>query len=315
MKLILCWLPVHIVLILLFGFLNIPGLEINVLDKSKSAGFFKLRLEEAKEQEDLDILFLGSSITYRGFDPRIFKHYGFKTFNLGSSNQTPTQTNYLLKRYLNQMKPGLVIYEIYPGPFTNDGIEATLDLISNESIDSDLAKLAVESKNLKVGQSFIFHLFKNIFNIETPVEGTRKNDKYVKGGFVENNQKDLVSENRKFGNKNILKSQLEIFKENIKMLKSESIDVILVQAPVTNEWSESYPNFQGFYDQIDELNIPFYNFTKLELLNDQLHFYDFNHLNLEGVKIFNDHLINALIKDNIIPNNNRIRFETSNNKE
>src|SRR5688572_21718598 len=62
------------------------------------------RIKEVKQTKDVDILFLGASFAYRGFDPRIFKEYGYKSFNLGSSNQTPLQTKLLLDRYLKTLK-------------------------------------------------------------------------------------------------------------------------------------------------------------------------------------------------------------------
>lgn len=47
------------------------------------------RLSEVEDIKNIDILFLGSSHTYRGFDTRIFSKYGYSTFNLGTTSQTP----------------------------------------------------------------------------------------------------------------------------------------------------------------------------------------------------------------------------------
>ena len=79
--------------------------------------------------KNVDVLFLGSSHAYRGFDPRIFRKRGYSSFNLGSSAQTPSQTKVWLKRYLKHLNPKIVIYEVYPGTFSSDGIEASLDLV------------------------------------------------------------------------------------------------------------------------------------------------------------------------------------------
>ena len=71
----------------------------------KSNSFIRYKLEDLKDEEDLDILFIGSSHCYRGFDTRIFEKAGLKTFNLGASSQTPKEANLLLNKYLPQLKP------------------------------------------------------------------------------------------------------------------------------------------------------------------------------------------------------------------
>ena len=98
-------------------------------------GYFnalKFRIGEIPGHKNTDILFLGSSHAYRSFDPRIFSHYGYSTLNLGSSAQTPVQTNMLLEKYLDVIKPGLIVYEVYPFTFSLDGLESCLDILSAE---------------------------------------------------------------------------------------------------------------------------------------------------------------------------------------
>ena len=85
-------------------------------------GFINTRAKEARISDGVDVLILGSSHAYRGFDVRIFGEAGYKTFNLGSSSQSPIQTYLLLKRYLDLLKPKLVIYEVYPTTFLPEQI-------------------------------------------------------------------------------------------------------------------------------------------------------------------------------------------------
>src|SRR5689334_14184152 len=61
-------------------------------------GHLFTRVKEIDSVKKVDILFLGSSHSYRGFDPRIFKQYGLTSFNLGSSSQTPIQAKILLEK-------------------------------------------------------------------------------------------------------------------------------------------------------------------------------------------------------------------------
>ena len=113
-------------------------------------GHLKTRIRDLATCSDVDVLFLGSSHAYRGFDPRIFMKYGIKSFNLGSSAQTPIQTEILLKRYLNSLKPKLVVYEVYPSTLSLDGVESALDLIANDRIDFPIIKMALDLNHAAV---------------------------------------------------------------------------------------------------------------------------------------------------------------------
>ena len=47
------------------------------------------RIKDIRNYHDVDILFLGSSHSYRTFDTRTYEAAGYHCFNLGSSIQTP----------------------------------------------------------------------------------------------------------------------------------------------------------------------------------------------------------------------------------
>ena len=133
----------------LFVLAQLPNsLHPNLRYHPGSGGFLFSRLKEVKTQNNIDLLILGSSHAYRGFDTRIFNNEGINAFNLGSSAQTPVQTNYLLKTYLKQLKPKVVLYEVYPETFTFDGVEAEMDLISNEELKINIYVY-----------TFLFHFF------------------------------------------------------------------------------------------------------------------------------------------------------------
>ena len=72
-------------------------------------GHMHSRIREIPEFKNIDILFLGASNAYRGLDTRIFEKNGWKSFNLGSSSQTPLQTFILLDRYLDHLNPKVVV--------------------------------------------------------------------------------------------------------------------------------------------------------------------------------------------------------------
>ena len=94
---------------------NIP---VGVAHRGESS---LVRFRELQTVSDVDIIFIGSSHCYRGFDPRIFERLGLKTFNMGSTSQTPLNSYYLIRDKLDQLKPKLVIIELYPVILAGDG--------------------------------------------------------------------------------------------------------------------------------------------------------------------------------------------------
>ena len=285
-------------------FLNLWGryaptlFKPNINYKIGTHGHMHSRLAEVKDYGEVDILFLGSYHAYRGFDTRIFSENGYKTFNLGSSSQTPVQTKVLLNRYLDNLSPKIVIYEVYPETFTIDGVESSLDIIANDKNDFESFKMALKINNIKTYNTLIYGFTRDLLGLNSSfTENTIKgNDKYVFGGFVE---RELgFYQPTKFDKKEIsLRNyQLESFSEIVQMLSDKHIELILVFAPIPKMNYDSYLNI-NYFDSVMRTYSVYYNFNKIINLNDQLHFYDSHHLNQNGVIIFNEKLID-LLKNN-----------------
>lgn len=75
----------YIVLLCVWGDLMPGQLKKNLNYYPGGYGNLNTRLKEAKTKGKVDILFLGSSHAYRGFDVRLFEQAGYSCFNLGSS--------------------------------------------------------------------------------------------------------------------------------------------------------------------------------------------------------------------------------------
>lgn len=263
------------------------------------------RLSEIKNHGDVDILFLGSSHAYRGFDTRIFLDNGYKSFNLGSSAQTPSQTKALVKRYLESLNPEIVIYEVYPATFNIDGVESSLDIIANDKNDSHSLNMALKINNIKTYNTLIYGLTRDLLGLnksfsEPIIKG---NDKYISGGYVE---KEIgFYQPTEFEKKEIslIDYQLESFSEIVQMVKNKNIELILVYAPITSANYISYSN-NHYFDSIMRRYSEYYNFNEILTLNDSLYFYDSNHLNQNGVNIFNKKLIELLNENKAQRHNN-----------
>lgn len=285
-------------MVFLSGYLPISkALKLNLKYRRGSYGHMYTRLNEVKQLDGhVDILFLGSSHSYRGFDPRNFKDK--KTFNLGSSSQAPIQTKILLKRYLSKINPKIVIYEVYPGTFVADGVESSLDLIANDNNDFESVKMAFELNNIDTYNTLIYAYFVNILNLNKKfVEPIIKDDDtYISGGFVEKKIKYYKYENiTKNEVWKLNKKQIEKFEENIALLKQKKIKIILVYAPITKALYNSFTNNIYIDSLMNSYGLPYYNFNQMIQLDDSLDFNDSHHLNQNGVNKFNSKL-NAILK-------------------
>jgi hypothetical protein len=288
---------VYLLLIICWGNYIPDEYKKNLNYEIGSYGHMYSRLQNIKDVNDVDILFLGSSHAYRGFDPRIFKQYGLNTFNLGSSSQTPIQTEILLRRYLDEINPKLIIYEVYPATFLSDGVESSLDIIANDRNDFESIKMALIQNHIKVYNTLIYGFYRDFFkkNINFKEEVVIGDDTYIEGGFVE--KKLQYFEPTEFDKEawHFNDQQLKSFEKALLLIKERNIPFILVQAPITQAKYQSITNNSEFDDKIKKYGV-YYNFNELIELNDELHFYNSHHLNQIGVQIFNTKLIEMLFE-------------------
>jgi hypothetical protein len=288
----------YIVLVILWGGYSSKRFNLNyLLGAAVGANdFIFTRLKEVKTVRDVDILFLGSSHTLRGFDTRIFNQAGYKTFNMGSNTQTPIHTEFLLSRYLDSLNPKIVIFEICPYILSFDGVESALEFISNDNIGLDNIKLAFKHNNLKVFNTLIYAYYREIIQNDKSnyiEESKSDEDTYIDGGFVE--RKDMFYTHQSFDKKKwkFNKKEFKSLENIIDVLNERNVNIIFVQSPVTSDLYNSYLNNNDFDNEMNKYG-KYYNFNNLLQLDDTLYFWDSNHLNQNGVKIFNDSLINIL---------------------
>lgn len=287
---------VYLLLLILWGNYAHILLKKNLNYKLGSYGHMYTRLQEAQHTKDVDILFLGSSHCYRGFDTRIFKKANFNTFNLGSSAQSPIQTEVLLNRYLVQMNPKMVIYEVCPITLSSDGVESTLDILANNRIDWESIKMAISLNHIKIYNTLFYSLYKQVFNKNNSFHEDiiRDGDRYIKGGFVE--KKLMYFQHKKHIANELMinEDQFHSFENILNELKKRNIRTILVQSPVTKSLYDSYTNKDYFENKLSAYG-EYHNFNNLMILDDSLNFYDTDHLNQTGVELFNNKLLEILL--------------------
>ncbi|MCE2788768.1 MAG: DUF1574 domain-containing protein [Saprospiraceae bacterium] len=257
------------------------------------AGYTSQRLQELKKVNHPDILFLGSSHAYRGFDPRIFRKAGYQVFNLGTSAQKIPVTEFLLRRYLKRIQPKLVVFSIDPGMLRGNSVEPIIDIIYSDSLGWDFLQLVTQDPEIRK-----FHALA----LKIAVEATDLNlhfldkksdtfDRYIPGGYVENisrkNKLSPTMSSQKLG-----PEHLASFERCLALIRKNNIPYVLLTAPFTKTYYQISNRIS--YDSIFAHYGRYCDFNAVPGLQDSVNFYDGHHLNQQGVEKFNKHVIDLL---------------------
>lgn len=290
------WFCILVVLIYPFAiFISVEyfpaWLRPNVQYFRNGDGYLLQRMQEADTTSNIDILFLGSSHTYQAYDPKHFPDY--RIMNLGSSNQTYVQTNFLLKKYLEAFSPKIIVYELNPNMLNNDDSESTIDILSNSDFSKEQFQLMHRDNWIRFINTMLYVFIKNKISSEehsTPLNDVY-GDKYIGSGFVEKNKEH----NTKFKEEEFIyippsmnAHSLEAFKESVHYIQQKRIPILFVYTPVTSRFYD----FIGKEKKIEVIKeviqgYPYYNFNTLSQWNDTLDFYDEHHLNKNGIEKYN----------------------------
>lgn len=266
-------------------------------------GHLYTRLKEVSEHGPVDILVLGSSHAYRGFDPRIFAKHGLRLFNLGSSNQTPLQSEVLLQRHLDHLKPKLAIIEVLPATLASNGLESTLDLLANSPVDRGATTIALGTLHIKAVNAAAHAWLKQLIaGPPSTVEPLRKNlDMYIPGGYVEQDAiTPLEDPVVVVEAKEPRTDQLQALQRSVALLEEKGITVVLVRTPVTAHYRQRHKEAHGF-EALMRSVATYVDLNKSPDLVDPNLFYDGHHLDQPGVERTNAVFIDLLAKSGLLP--------------
>ena len=273
-----------------------------------------LRFREATASGPVDVVFLGASHTYRGFDPRIFAGMGLTSMNLGSSAQSPLNTLALLERYLGTLKPKFVLYEIYQTALAIDGMESFYDILSNTPVDKPMVEMAW---NLRYPQAWTALLSTSLRNFRIPMSSyvqrgkEGRDDTYIEGGYVQTRatfpevrlarlqsasaQMEFPFDHRQF----------DFFSKCIEMVRGHGAVFACCSYPIPAETRKALAGYEDKQRAISlflkKCAVPFKDFNENMTLDTAKNYYDEVHLNQAGVELFNQALIEWLRSEKILP--------------
>ncbi len=270
----------------------------NIRYKPTCTGKLNERFLEAQNVKNVDILFLGSSHCYRGFDTRIFQKEGLTAFNWGSSSQTPIQSALILSDCINRMQPKMIVLEIFPDLYKGNGLESTLDFISNTGIHPMSNSMLFQTNDISSYNTWLYSLIKSSINPNQSIQCDFELERYIQGGFVE---KRKFTTPTQFASSSIQLTwndkQLNAIQMISHQAKSRNTPLIFVLAPMTNAYYNQYQNMDEWLENLELYCDKIINFNPIEACYQSKHFYDPHHLNQSGVEIFNRQLIQILKKE------------------
>lgn len=270
-------------------------------------GMLHSRLTELRQHGPADLVFLGSSHTYRGFDPRIWEARGMSAFNLGSSAQTPLQTEVLVNRYIDLLRPRLAIMEVHPAVLQDDGVESSLDLIANDRIDLATAHMALRVGHVLTFNALAYGKLRQLTGMDRayrePQVKPQDGDRYIGDGYVEHAGGHFTPPLEPLTARKIqpAESQLAALDRVLKALRDRGIAVVLVEVPVTGWYASGAYADREQFDALMAARATYVNMNGKVALDDSLHFYDKGHLNQAGAKVFNPVLIDTLMARGLLP--------------
>ncbi len=260
------------------------------------------RFHEFDVDKNYDLIILGSSHAYRGYDIHNFDSIGLKSYNLGSSAQSIGLTNILAKNLINKKNTKRVILEIYQNSFVKN--KATLEdasiLIANVKENGLAFKIALNNNDVRSYNHFFIRV---LSDTQMPKKSIDDGDYYK--GYCSTNKKiinvDSITKAIKTNPKSWKNSEIDTDKLKdldmlIKYLKSESIKAVVCShyTPIeTDRFIEKLVSSQ--IEKVCNANgVKYLNYMFKHNINTQNNFSDHHHLNMNGVKNYNLRLIRDL---------------------
>lgn len=290
--------------------------------KEANIFFSDLRWEDYYNlKEPIDALILGSSHAYRSYHPAtIKKESGLKNavFNFGSSAQSPVTGLFILEEVLKTHKPKVVILDLYVMALTSDD-QLDNGRINYHSMQSGAVKRDFlregfgfsEQVKLLFFPSFVYrdhfkHKVNKLFGRSYLPSGKGQYDKY---GFAFNTDTLALAKlqyDNQFSRFDIHADQmtaknLAYTQKIIDRCKSANIPLVLMTSPMPRlsvGFIEEYPQISTQFGRLAKENeLPFFDFNMetIEEVKDEYHYFDDDHMNLSGAKIFSKQ-VGSLIK-------------------
>lgn len=258
------------------------------------------RYEDWVKSETPDVLILGSSHAYRGWDTRILETAGIRAFNWGTTSQSPINTYHLLDGFLSQKTaPKVLLLDVFPPLLAKkQGVESALDLNTNLPLGTNMLAMNINLESILAVHHLMAIVLDRFFHPYSQLKQKKIiNDNYITGGYVQSllapiDTLEIVPND--FSPSWVTDPrQLEYLSKCIHKAKEYGMRVVLISQPqqAVVRKLPSYKNGISMVKMIAQYEkCTYYDCSDLgETL--PLSYIDWHHLDSTSVKIYNQHLI------------------------
>ncbi len=296
---LLTTIGIYLAIFAILFFINVGGIPLvyratqgNVW---KGGGTY-IKTHQFNKDEKHDIIVVGSSHAYRGYDPRIFKEYGFNTYNLGTSDQKVLCSYYLIKNFINKDNCDVVLFDLYDRVFSQSNIESYSDMVQNIPSDKAALEISIASKDLRAINMFTLRQFNKVANpLDPDTVG------YINGYLPTEKLLKLPAKRREFIYQTNDES-LYYLEKIIQYLQSEGVKIVLTEHALPSVvYVKQHELFRNdVLPILKKYNVQWFDYTTDSTMNGIQYFADESHLNVTGVYKYNHRLIKDLIKSNVL---------------
>ncbi len=249
------------------------------------------KFQEFDTAERCDVVVVGSSHAYRGYDPALFAQRGYRMFNLGTSAQAPSNSLDIIREYVHEENTGLLILDVFETPMRNDGLEGVADLTQNVSSHGVALRQALTLRDPR-GMNML--VLRWLMRQEEPLY---LDPAYEGSGY--SRRTDSVPAPINYINPGTFDPdpvQVKALCSIIELCQERGIPLVLTNHPMPHQADHvAHERFKTLMmEWTGPDGPPFLNFAQGHDLHDMHHFYDHNHLNQAGVERYNPRLLDSL---------------------
>lgn len=298
-----------------FTFIGVYGLKFCLTSPSITELFNYHTNELLEDGENVEMVFVGASRIYHGFDPKVFEEeLGYENvLNDATPAQRTVLSYYMLKDMIEKFDPKCVVFgTTYNGLMFEQGLKNFTYAMDRLSLGNRVACATdifgtidglmiltgkseyLKEENFEKMASYASRRFKRMRGINDTDAPKYYENGYM-ASFISKPQGSIdygYGEDRSFNEKDIDPKALEYLEKSIQLCLDHDIEMILVSGMCTTARMYSVENYQGVTDYFTELaekyGIRYINMNYLrnreELFPDTV-FIDDQHLNDDGGQI------------------------------
>ncbi len=277
-------------------------------------------------QQNIDLIFMGSSHSSRHFDPTLFDEaFHLNSFNLGSAGQNYTTSYYLLQEVLRfKHRPRMILCDISFRALGGEDVDfhSASQIFYNMKFSHNKINLFLHSFKFPSSLRLFSNTFRYRRQFKTIWFGEEKdqglNLKYMGKGFVTSERKATAQELRRNEYRNtpfdFNENRVRYLKKTLELALESHAYVLAITSPLPPSVFKDIQNYGIIHEKIKNICDAYHiEFIDLNLINDDLHlfgdsaFMDTHHLNHAGVSLLNDYLIRHLKSGmNVFPGTNSL---------